>query len=374
MTDNDNDNYLATLGAHSSDIVLETYATRCKVCKVGDVKLVKNEEKDKFMFYTRDGSLLGVHKEYRCNNRVLPCRAGHNYGYVTKGENRKCYEWFALKKKFLVTSNQTAFSVAYLWDCLLQVVFSNATAESLAKIYNNLHFVNLAMDVMQRRVEIHRKRISEAINLFTYLELGQRYGLSPIICGGVDETVLRNKLQIRDKFRETWSVDHKCDVKGCSSVLTLDGGMKPTRSLCAAKLQGVKEFKHSGMFVVCGCLRNPQPDSKFCGEHVGLATPAMTADNVSVSTRTTLSNHRNKTAELKDSHQDDVYVIESILEMKEDEHLYNVKWLGFPVEQSTWEPTKNIQPWIISYYKEDCQRLGQPLPQPKIKKKQKNWG
>ena len=142
---------------------------------------MKNEETDKFMFYTRDGSLLGVHKEYRCNNRVLPCRAGRNYGYVTKGENRKCYEWFALKKKFLVTSNQTAFSVAYLWDCLLQVVFSNATAESLAKIYNNLHFVNLAMDVMQRRVEIHRKRISEAINLFTYLELGQRYGLSPTI-------------------------------------------------------------------------------------------------------------------------------------------------------------------------------------------------
>ena len=146
-------------------------------------------------------------------------------------------------------------------------------------------------------------------------------------------------------------------MKGCSSVLTLEGGIKPTRSPCAAKLQGVKEFKHSGLFVVCGCLRNPQPDSKFCGEHVGLATPAMTADNVSVSTRTTLRNHRNKTAEFKDSHQDDVYVIESILEMKEDGNLFNVKWLGFPVEQSTWEPTKNIQPWIISYYKEDCQRL-----------------
>ena len=96
----------------------------------------------------------------------------------------RCYENLALKKKFLVTSTQTAFSVDYLWDCLLQVVFSNATSESLAKIYNNLHFVNLPTDVMLRRVEAQRKRISEAIFLFAYLELGQRYVLPPIICRG----------------------------------------------------------------------------------------------------------------------------------------------------------------------------------------------
>jgi hypothetical protein len=363
MTGNDEDYDLEILGADSSDIVLETDATKCKVCKIGDVKLVKNEkEAEKFMIYTRDGTLIGCHKEYRCDNRTLSCRAGHYYGYVSLGES---YEWFALKKKFLVTSTQTAFSVDYLWDCLLQVVFSNATAESLAKIYNNLHFVNLPTDVMLRRVEIHRKRISEAFILFAYLELGQRYGLSPIIRGGVDETILQNRIQIRDKFREIWSVDHKCDVKGCSLVLTLDGGMKPTRSLCAAKLQGIKEFKHSGMFVVCGCLKNPQPDSKFCGEHVGLSTPAMTSDNVSVSTRTSLRDHRNKTAESKDVHQDDIYVIESILDMKDDGDQWKVKWLGFP--KSTWEPARNIQTWILSYYKEDVQRLGHPLPQPKIK-------
>ena len=75
---------------------------------------------------------------------------------------------FALKNKYLVTISQTAFGVDYLWDCLLQIVFSNATFESLANVYNNLHFV-------------HRKRIAEAIFLFAYLELGQRYGCSPIV-------------------------------------------------------------------------------------------------------------------------------------------------------------------------------------------------
>ena len=105
--------------------------------------------------------------------------------------------------------------------------------------------------------------------------MGQRYGVSPIILGGIDQTILTNRIQILDAFRQKWTVDHKCDVKGCASVLTIDGGMKPTRSVCAAKLHGVKEFSKSGMSVVCGCLTKPQPNSKLCGENVGLQTPIM---------------------------------------------------------------------------------------------------
>ena len=93
---------------------------------------------------------------------------------------------------------------------------------------------------MLRRVEAHRKRIADAVFLFAYLELGQRYGLSSVISGGIDATILRNRIAIRDRFREKWSIEHLCDTKGCSSVLTVDGGMKPTRSLCAAKLHGIK--------------------------------------------------------------------------------------------------------------------------------------
>ena len=328
-----NDIDLEMLGADESEITLQTNAKKCKVCKTGDVvPRLDDKEEERFMVYTRDGTMTAKHVEYRCNNRHLSCRAGHFYGYVTLGEKAnpskpRCYESFALKKEYLVTSSQTAFSVTYLWDCLLQIVFSNASFESLAKIYNNLHFVNLPTDVMLRRVEVHRKRIAEAIFLFAYLELGQRYGMSPIISGGIDETILRNRTNIRDKFREIWTVDHLCETKGCSSVLIVDGGMKPTRKLCAAKLQGVKEFSMSGMVVVCGCPRNPQPDSKYCGEHVGLSSPAIPSEQVSDTTRITLRNHRNVTASTKDAPQDNIYVIESVLEKKTEKS--TVLWLGW---------------------------------------------
>ena len=111
---------MEALGAEPSGIVLETDVVKCKVCGVGKVTPVKNDKaSDKFMLYTRDGTLVATHIESRCNNRSLPCRAGHYYGYVSLGEKGnmdrpKCYEKYALKKKYLVTSNQTAFSVQYL--------------------------------------------------------------------------------------------------------------------------------------------------------------------------------------------------------------------------------------------------------------------
>ena len=365
---------LECFGSETSDLILKTTASKCLVCHTGDVVQSPDiKEDDIFMIYTRDGTLVAKHLEYRCNNRRLPCRAGHYYGFVSLGENGneekpRCYHKLALKNEYLVTSSQTAFSVKYLWDCLLQKVFSNASFESLAKIYNNLHFVNLPYDVMMRRVEVNRKRITEATFLFAYLELGQRYGVPPVISGGIDQTILKYRPQIRDKFREQWSVNHKCEKKGCSSVLIVDGGMKPTRSLCAAKLNGIKEFTKSGMFVVCGCQKIPQPDSKYCGEHVSLLSPALTSDDVSQTTRMTLREHRVETSEFKDAPQDQVYVIETILEKKEDstEASFLVKWLGFPLSQATWEPARNIQPWIQDYYNGD-DKLGKPLPEPRIK-------
>ena len=145
--------------------------------------------------------------------------------------------------------------------------------------------------------------------------------------------------------------------------------MKPTRSLCAAKLHGIKEFSKSGMVVVCGCLKNPQPDSKFCGEHVGLSSPAMNSEQVSETTRTTLRNHRNITAASKSAPQDNVYVIETVLDKKleKGKTFWKIKWLSFPTDQSTWEPSCNIQPWIQLYYEADPQRFGTPLPEPRIK-------
>ena len=193
--------------------------------------------------------------------------------------------------------------------------------------------------------------------------------MPPIICDNIDESILKYKLDFRDQFRKIWSVDHQCEVKGCDSVLVIDGGMKPTRPLCAAKLHGIKEFEMSGMVVVCGCQKAPLPSSKYCGDHVDMATPSMTSNQVSSSTRMTLRNHRKATSVFKESLQDNIYVIESLESKKFVEHVtyWKVKWLGFPADQATWEPESNIQKWIISYYEADESRLGKLLPEPRVK-------
>ena len=75
---NKSDTELERYGAEESGRVLKTDAKKCKVCGYGDVSVVtrdKNEES--FVIYTRDGTVTGVHQEYRCNYRKKSCRAGH---------------------------------------------------------------------------------------------------------------------------------------------------------------------------------------------------------------------------------------------------------------------------------------------------------
>ena len=100
-----------------------------------------------------------------------------------------------------------------------------------------------------------------------------------------------------------------------------------------------------------------------------MATPAMTSDQVSCSTRMSLRNHRTITSTFKETPQDNIYVMETVLEKKTEKSqiFWKIKWLGFPYEQSTWEPEENIQPWILAYYEGHQERLGMPLPEPKIK-------
>ena len=53
--------------AASSNIKLKTNSTKCKVCKSGDVlpETKTNKSKDKFIIYTRNGTLRGTHITYR---------------------------------------------------------------------------------------------------------------------------------------------------------------------------------------------------------------------------------------------------------------------------------------------------------------------
>ena len=134
--------------------------------------------------------------ERRCNNRAAQCRAGHFYGYVKKG-NVKLLEPDCLKKEYLVTSCQTAFAIDYLWDMTLQILFSNATFDGLANVFNNLHFTNFLHDIMKRRETIISKRIAEAFYLYAFIELGQRYSIPLIISSTLDEAILETKVNFQ---------------------------------------------------------------------------------------------------------------------------------------------------------------------------------
>ena len=129
--------------AEATTIKLVSTSVKCEVCKSGTV--VKVGRETPLVIYTRFGTKKAVHVEMRCNNRALPCRAGHYYGFVRNG-TAKVINGDALKGDFLVISNQTAFSIDYLWDMTLQILFSRATFEGLGNIFNNLHFTNLPYD------------------------------------------------------------------------------------------------------------------------------------------------------------------------------------------------------------------------------------
>ena len=143
-------------------------------------------------------------------------------------------------------------------------------------------------------------------------------------------------------------------MRGCGEVLTIDGGLKPHRKLCASKLAGIKEFKSSGLKVVTGCTSIPAPTTKFCHGHLSSQSPGPLSDQVSKATRKSLRDHRSAKAHSSDAPQDSIYVIESILGTKviDGIKMFQVKWLNFPPDASTCEPADSIPKFIQLYYQE----------------------
>ena len=327
------------LNLETSNICLSSSSLNCDVCKTGNV--VKVGRETSIVIYTRTGTKRGVHVEMRCNNRSLPCRAGHYHGYLNVGSAKHIQD-DALKNEFLVTSSQTAFAVDYLWDITLQILFSRATFEGLGNIFNNLHFTNLPYDLLLKRENIFAKRITEAFFNYAFVEIGQRYNIELTIPKTLDEAILANKSELHEAFRTIWTKNHRCDAPGCGKILVMDGGLKPHRKLCAAKLAGVREFETTGLKVVTGCTRIPGPKSKFCHEHQNSESPALLSSQVSESTRMKLRDHRTATAASTEASQDNIYVIETVLGSKVEDgvQFFHIKWINFPSSESTWEPEK----------------------------------
>ena len=136
--------------------------------------------------------------------------------------------------------------------------------------------------------------------------------------------------------------------------------------MCKAQWNGIKVFEAAGQSVVTGCTSQPIPKSTLCSLHQGESTPV--TDTVTRETRSSIKKKKNVTNNGDAQFEDHLFIVESILEVTvaDGKKLYKVKWYGYDENDSTIEPEENIPKFIQKYYS-DPSKLGQKLPNPKVK-------
>ena len=146
---------------------------------------------------------------------------------------------------------------------------------ALSETYNAFHLVDQSQE---KRTALYEKRLTEGLLLYEILEFTHRYDLTiNHVRGDIDKTILDNFEELKAKFERTWG-KHYCEEEGCGRVLTLDGNLKLTRRMCAAKTAGVKKFDHSSGYVLTGCCETPPIGKKFCSLHAEGNTPSIPAE------------------------------------------------------------------------------------------------
>ena len=359
------------------DIIFKTNVKKCLVCGAGDVvQHNRGKQREAMLVYGRNGTYVASHQEYICNNQnsFKPCRVSYYHGYY-KVKGKTIYQNDALRNAVLISSSQTAFELSYLIELAAAIEVCSANFEGMSTVYNRIHNRKLPSDLMPRRLELCRKRMTDAYMLYVYLELGQRYCIPnyQVIEGNLDSTIVRRQPDFQMAFRNHW-FQHRCDVSGCGKVITVDGGLKPHRMLCGAKLSGIRTFEHAGVSMFTGCTRHPQPDSKYCWEHQAGESPIVPASSVSSRTRQQLRGYRKDTNYSEEASDDQFFVVETILDMKHEgeDKMLKVKWLGYP--DATWEKEDRIPGFIRKYYSDKPSRLGSKLPNPRVKHTKKVGG
>ena len=110
-------------------------------------------------------------------------------------KGKTVYQNDCLKSEYLVSSSETAFELSNLIELADTIELCSVNFEGMSSVYNRTHNRRLPSDLMPRRLELFRKRMTEAYFLFIYLELGQRYAIPnfQVIEGNLDETIIKNQ-------------------------------------------------------------------------------------------------------------------------------------------------------------------------------------
>ena len=250
-------------------------------------------------------------------------------GYtVHKGDN--IYENLTSETKYLVSSNETAFSVEYLYEISLYILHTNASFFALADVYNQLHcFDNSTIE----RKNLNRQRLDDGFYLYGLLEMSSRSDINPkfnIVEKWLDEALLKYNTPLKERFSQNWSGNHSCDVENCEICLVSDGGLKIDRSVCAQKFSMLRKIKHSIKVILTGCTSFPSTESSFCPKHQFTESPVILCNKVRPASRQKLKLFRETQSKGRKAilQTDSVYTVESVLARSGDEFL--VKFNGFP--------------------------------------------
>ena len=336
---------------------METVKTSLTSCVYCGSSLANTGRHSLNTIYTRNGPMEVEHAEVRCTKKE--CRVAYRHGYHIRNESVN-YDSDALSKDILIVSRRTGFEVLYLYEAVMTAFHGNVSFSAICDIYNSVHSHRISKDI--ERFSLNHQRLSRAFFTYALLDLGRRYNLKmELHQDDIDHSISTNFDQLHMLIQEKWG-NHQCQVKGCGEVLVMDGGLKPTRKVCAARTAAVYEFKHADIKTVVGCKTYPSPGQKFCAEHLSAEVPnvpciQMSRENVR-SLRSTRKSVKTEKVE------EDVFTIESIQKKKvtKKDTLFLVKWLGY--EKTTWEPSKNIPKFIIDYFEKNGKAQ---IPRPRIK-------
>ena len=343
---------------------LVTKLVTCEDCH-GYLEL-RDDRPAELTVYTREGTKFAQHFTKVCPNRW--CRRRYSYGYSIKNEE-KVYDKVSPTSVYLVSSNETAFKVDYLYEVTLHFLHSNATFQGTSDVYNQFH--NFTRNNLTRN-NLNPKRLASGFFLYGFLEMTSRCGIYPKLStkeNWLDDAILENHTKLKKVFSNIWCGSHKCKVENCETMMVSDGGMKLNRKVCAAKFSVVRKFEHSKKTVLTGCTAMPSPQSPFCSEHVKEETPVLLAEKITKRTRENLWQYRakNQTSNLR-LPNDSVFTVETVFNVRKTKDVieYLVKFAGYSDLESCWEPAKNLPNFIVDHYKEKS-NLGLPLPSPSIK-------
>ena len=127
------------------------------------------------------------------------------YGYTIKN-SEKVYDILNHKTENLITSNETGFSVEYLYEATLHFLHSNATFLGLSDIYNQFH--NYSRQDITRN-NLCDKRLASGFFLYGFLELSSRYQINPKLKtdkNWIDEALLDNQPKLKKVHSKTVKV------------------------------------------------------------------------------------------------------------------------------------------------------------------------